>query len=63
MYPYPVKFTDRINIQEFLHDLVLGLPYTVIFPYPSKAPICSAIWLISKRSTRIDVDKVVTEDN
>ena len=62
-YPCPIKFTDLINIHESPHDLILGLPYPAIFPYPVKAPICYVIWLNTTSGIHVTVDKVVTKDN
>ena len=35
---YTIKFTYPINVQEFPHNLSLGLPYSVKFIYPVKIP-------------------------
>ena len=30
---YPVQFVYLANLQEIIHDLIVGLPYPVIFTY------------------------------
>ena len=36
---YSVSFTYPFNIKEFIHYLILVLPYPVIFPYPIKVSV------------------------
>ena len=49
--PYHVKFTYPANLQNLIHDLILGLTYsailtyTVMFPYPVKYSVRNSTFL------------------
>ena len=56
--PYPVKFIHSIqfpypiNIQEFLHNLILGLPFTVKFPYPVKYSMRNSAYFFKRKNNQ-----------
>ena len=50
--PYPVKFPYHVNVEEILHDLILGLPYSVKYPYPVEFPYPVKFHNPVKASTR-----------
>ena len=44
-FTYPGKFIYSGVLQEFLHDLILGLPYPGKLPYLVKTSILKSVYL------------------
>ena len=50
--PNPENFPYPSFLQEFIHNLIPGLPYPGKFPYHVKISICKSVYLLERNNNQ-----------